>query len=151
MLMSLKPGDSLVAQLVKNLPATQETPVWFPVRKIRWRRDRLPTPVFLGFPGGSNGKESACNARDLGLIHGLGRSFGEGNGLHTSVFWPGEFRGLYDCMGSQRVGHNWATFTFTEAWDFWQSWYWYEMIKVKTLYLKIWTGSIIIIVWCIFP
>ena len=25
------------------------------------RRDRLPTPVFLGFPGGSAGKESACN------------------------------------------------------------------------------------------
>ena len=29
------------------------------VRKIAWRRDRLPTPVFLGFPGGSDGKESA--------------------------------------------------------------------------------------------
>ena len=28
----------------------------------------------LGFPGGSDGKESACNARDLGLIPGLGRS-----------------------------------------------------------------------------
>ena len=33
-----------------------------------------------GFPGGSDGKESACNARDLGLISGLGRSPGEGNG-----------------------------------------------------------------------
>ena len=32
-----------------------------------------------GFPGGSSGKESACNARDLGLIPGLGRSPGEGN------------------------------------------------------------------------
>ena len=32
------------------------------------------------FPGGSNGKGSACNARDLGLIPGLGRSPGEGNG-----------------------------------------------------------------------
>ena len=29
--------------------------------------DRLPTPVFLGFPGGSDGKESACNVGDLGL------------------------------------------------------------------------------------
>ena len=47
---------------------------WFGswVGKIRWRRDRLPTPVFLGFPCGSAGKESACNARDLGLIPGLG-------------------------------------------------------------------------------
>ena len=33
-----------------------------------------------GFPGGSEGKESACNARDPGLILGLGRSPGEGNG-----------------------------------------------------------------------
>ena len=32
------------------------------------------------FPGGSDGKESACNAGDLGLIPGLGRSPGEGNG-----------------------------------------------------------------------
>ena len=33
-----------------------------------------------GFPGGSDGKESACNAGDLGLIPGLGRSPGEGKG-----------------------------------------------------------------------
>ena len=31
----------------------------------------LPTPVFLGFPGGSAGKESACNVGDLGSIPGL--------------------------------------------------------------------------------
>ena len=37
-------------------------------------------PVFLGFPCGSAGKESACNAGDLGLIPGLGRSLGEGEG-----------------------------------------------------------------------
>ena len=34
----------------------------------------------LGFPGGSDGKESAYNAGDLGLIPGLGRYPGEGNG-----------------------------------------------------------------------
>ena len=33
-----------------------------------------------GFPGGSDNKESNCNARDLGLIPGSGRSSGEGNG-----------------------------------------------------------------------
>ena len=52
----------------------------FWVGKIHWRRDRLPTPVFLGFPGGSDGKESACNAGNLGSIPGLGRSPGEGKG-----------------------------------------------------------------------
>ena len=34
----------------------------------------------MGFPGGSEGKESACKAEDPGLIPGLGRSPGEGNG-----------------------------------------------------------------------
>ena len=42
------------------------------VERIPRRRDRLPTPVFLGFPGGSASKESACNAGDLGSIPGLG-------------------------------------------------------------------------------
>ena len=38
-----------------------------------WRKDRLPTPISLGFPGGSDSKESTCNAGDLGLITGLER------------------------------------------------------------------------------
>ena len=42
--------------------------------------DRLPTLVFLGFPDGTAGKESTCNAGDLGSIPGLGRSPGEGKG-----------------------------------------------------------------------
>ena len=58
----------------------QETLIQFLGKKIRWRRDRLPTPVFLGFPGGSDGKESACNVGDLGSIPGLGRSPGGGHG-----------------------------------------------------------------------
>ena len=53
--------------------------------KIRWRRDRLPTPVFLGFPGGSDGKEPICNAGDLGSVPGSGRSPGEGNATHSSI------------------------------------------------------------------
>ena len=42
--------------------------------------NRLPTPVFLGFPGGSNGKESVWDAGDLGSIRDLRRSPGEGHG-----------------------------------------------------------------------
>jgi len=52
----------------------------FGVGKIPWRRDRLSTPVFMGFSGGSDGKESTCNVGDLGLISGLGRSAGGGHG-----------------------------------------------------------------------
>ena len=40
----------------------------------------LPTSVSLDFPCGSAGKESACNAGDLGSIPGLERFSGEGNG-----------------------------------------------------------------------
>ena len=36
--------------------------------------------LFYGRPGGSDGKESACNAEDLGSIPGFGRSTGEGKG-----------------------------------------------------------------------
>ena len=71
---------SLIAQLVKNPPATQETQLDSWVGKIHWRRDRLPTPVFLGFHCGSTGKESACSVGDLSLISGLGRAPGEGKG-----------------------------------------------------------------------
>ena len=47
---------SLVAQLVKNPSAMQETPVWFLDQEVPLERDRLPTPVFFGFPGGSHGE-----------------------------------------------------------------------------------------------
>ena len=67
---------SLIAQLVKNPPVVQGTLVG----KIPWRRVRLPTSVFLDFPCGSAGKESACSVGDLGLIPELGRSPGEGKG-----------------------------------------------------------------------
>ena len=70
----------LIAQLIKNLPAMQETLVRFLGQEDPLEKDRLPTPVFLGFPGGSAGKESACNEGDLGSIPGLGRSPGEGKG-----------------------------------------------------------------------
>ena len=64
------------------------------VGKIHQRKDRLPTPGFLGFPGSSAGRESACNVGDPGSTPGLGRSPGGGkghplqhSGLETSVGW----------------------------------------------------------------
>ena len=82
-------GASLIAQLVKNLPAMQQTPRFYSqVRKIHWRRDRLPTPVFLGFTCGSAGNESVHNAGDLDSVPGLGRSPGEGKG------YPLQYSGL---------------------------------------------------------
>ena len=54
------------------------------VGKIPWWKARLLTPVLLGFPGGSDGKESACIVRDLDSISRLGRSPGEGN---LNIHW----------------------------------------------------------------
>ena len=71
-------GASLIAQLVKNPPAMQRPEFDSWVEKIRWRKDRLPTPGFLSFPCGSAGKDSTCNVGNLGLIPGLGRFPGEG-------------------------------------------------------------------------
>ena len=81
----------MIAQLVKNLPAMQETAVRFLGQKISWRRDRLPTPVLLGFLCGSAGKESTCNVGDLGSIPGSGRSLGEGKGYPLQYSYLGEF------------------------------------------------------------
>ena len=78
---------SLIAQLVKNPPAMQETRFDSSIRKICWRRERLPTPVFLGFPCGSVGKESTCNAGDPGSIPELGWSPGEGKGYPLQYSW----------------------------------------------------------------
>ena len=68
----------------------------FWVRKIHWRRNRLPTPVFLGFPCDSAGKESACNVGDLGSIPGLGRSPGEGKGYSLQY---SNLENSMDCIG----------------------------------------------------
>ena len=70
----------------------QQIPVQFLGQEDPLEKNRLPTPVFLGFPGGSVEKESACNAGDLGLIPGLGRYRGERNG------YPLQYSGLENSM-----------------------------------------------------
>ena len=71
-------------------------------------------PSLMGFPGGSDGKESAYNAGDPGLIPGLGRSPGEANGylLQYSCLENFRDRGAWQTtVHGIRVGHNWATNT----------------------------------------
>ena len=67
----------------------------------------------LGFPGGSDSQESACNAGELGLIPGSRRFLGEGMATHSSIL-AGEFQGSRSlAMGSQKVRHDWVINTFT--------------------------------------
>ena len=82
------------------------------VGKIRWRRDRLPTPVFLGFPCGSAGKESTCNVGDLSLIPRLGWSPGEGKG------YPLQYSGLENFMDYIFHGTWLRDFHFTPSMNF---------------------------------
>ena len=56
-------------------------------------------PAAHGFPGGSGGKESACNVGDPGMIRGWGRSPEEGKGQPTLVFLPGESCGQKSLAG----------------------------------------------------
>ena len=94
---------SLIPQLVKNPPAIHETQFNFWVGKIHWKWDRLPTPVFLGFPGGSAGKESPVLGRP-GFDPCVGKIPWRQERLPTPVFWPGEFHGLCSPWGRKESG-----------------------------------------------
>ena len=69
-----------MAQMVKNLPAMQETLVRSLGQEDPLEKGQATHSVFLGFPCDSIGKESTCNAGDPGSIPGLERSPGEGKG-----------------------------------------------------------------------
>ena len=71
----------------------------------------------MGFPCGSARKESACDAGDLGLIPGLGRSPGEGEG------YPLQYSSLEDSMDSKVHGVansqiRLSDFHFTLFWEY---------------------------------
>ena len=106
----------LVTQLVKNPPAMQEILVRCWDQEDLLEKDGLPTAMFLGFPGGSTGKESARNAGDLGSIPGLGRSRGEGND------YPPQYSGLENSMDCivHGVAKSWTPLSnvhFTTLYD----------------------------------
>ena len=82
----------LITQLVKIRMQCRRLQFDSWAGKICWRRDKLPTSVFWGFPGGSDGKGSACNVGDLGSIPGSGRSPGE------EKCYPLQYSGLENSM-----------------------------------------------------
>ena len=95
----------LIAQLVINPPAMQETRFDSWVRKIPWRRDRLPIPVSLGFPCGSAGKESTAMSETWVGSRGWEDPLEKGKATHSSILaW--RIPRTVKSMGSQRVGYN---------------------------------------------
>ena len=112
----------------------------FWVGKFPWRKDRLSTPVFLGFPGGSDSKEYTCNAGDLHSIPEFGRPPGGGHGYplqHSCLenLWTEE-PGRLQSMGSPRVRHGWATECST-AWQV--PFYFSNFFSFKTYNLSFFT------------
>ena len=118
----------------QNLPAMQETPVWFLGREIRWRTDRLPTPVFFGFPCGSAGKKNppaiwetwiwslawedplekgkATHIQYSGLensmdyiVHGVTKSWTRLSDFHFLSLWGGS---RYDQLILHSVSNEWC-------------------------------------------
>ena len=92
---------------VKNPPLIQKTLVWFLGQEDLLKKGWATHSSILGFPVAQAGKESACNAGDLGSIPGLGRSPGEGNG------YPLQYSGLEN-LGHKELDtterlslHNW--------------------------------------------
>ena len=79
--------DFLIAQLVKTCLQCRRPWVDSWVRKIPWKRDRLPTPIFLGCPGGLDSKQSVCNAGDPSSFPGSGRSPGKGINYPLQYSW----------------------------------------------------------------
>ena len=70
--------------------------------------------AILGFPGGSDGKESACKAGDLVFIRGWGRSPGEGNGYPLRILSfmdSGAWEAIVHRVA--KSWHDWMTFTNT--------------------------------------
>ena len=82
----------------------QETPLRFLGPEDPLEKEQATTPVFLGFPCGSAGKESTGNVGDLGSIPGLGRSPGEGKG------YPLQYSGLENSMDCivHGITKNWS-------------------------------------------
>ena len=77
--------------------------------------NKKATMLDLGFPGGSDGKEFACNAGVPDSIPGSGSSHGEehGNPLQYSCLENSMDRGGLQTMGLQRVRHSLVAITFT--------------------------------------
>ena len=84
--------------------------------------------MVAGFPGGSEGKEPACNARDLGSIPGLGRSPEEGNSYPLQ----------YSCLeNSKNRGAWWATIQRVAKSQTWLSNRYNKVLFIKPCYSKV--------------
>ena len=98
-------GFSLVAQLVKNVPAMQETLVQFLGQEDPLEKGRLPTPVFLGSLVAQLVKKILLQGDRRGFDSSVGKMRWRREQLPTPVFLPSEFHELYIVHG---VAKSWT-------------------------------------------
>ena len=107
--------EKITQNILKSHLRTAENPFDFSTLGTSWMSLYNVIPIWLlylstfSFPGGSDSKESACNAGDLGLIPGLGRSLGEGNSypLQYSCLENSMDRGAWQAT-VHGVAKNWT-------------------------------------------
>ena len=89
--------DSVTSEPVMSLWSNSVRPIWGILQPSFSKQPIISISFHLGFPGGSDIKESACNAGNPSSIPGSGRSPGEGNGCLFQL--PGGFHGLRGLAG----------------------------------------------------
>ena len=94
-----------------NLPAMQETLVWFLGREDPLEKGLAIHSSILGLPCGSAGKESACNEGDWGSIPELKRSPGEVKGYPLQYYSLENSKDCNSPWGQKKVVYYWATVT----------------------------------------
>ena len=99
-------SEALLAPRVMTISHGPSCSLEMGCSSVRWKNNSVP-PFLWGFPCGSAGKESACNAGGLGSVPGMWPSPGEGKG------YPLQYSGLeksMDCIvqGVAKVGHDWG-------------------------------------------
>ena len=102
---SLQCSFPLIDQLVKNLPAMEDTPVRFLGQEYHLQKGQATYSSILRLLCGSAGEESACNVRDLVRSLGWEDPLQKGKAIHSSILawripWTGQ------SMGSQRVRND---------------------------------------------
>ena len=127
--------------MVKNLPAMQESLLWnFP-----WRNDRLPTQVFLGFPGGSITKESTCSGEPWVRSMSWEDHLEQGMATHSSILaWRismdrGAWRAAYSSWGLRELDTTERHSTHSTKGLKWSTNY-VNFLEMQTLkpYQKLW-------------
>ena len=125
---------SLMAQLVKNPPVMQETPVRFVGWEDPLENGKVTHSSILGLFLRLSWQRICLQCRRLGFSPGVGKIPWRRERLPTPVFWPGEFHGLYSPWGRKQLDTT-EQLSLSIFWRTWVSRYWKWRYSDSVLYL----------------